>query len=173
MSLYQHLYEVLDTRSFTTLWYWIALLAFWYLAGVRVLGIPYDMVLQARRDATAQAALAQMAALSVPRQIPAGQAGVWATGFAALLLTMLFMLGFSYGLELAQALFFLALPMCLLALMRVRVARRIHERGLEDGALVKALMRHRGMVQLLGMISVFFTVLWGMWHSLTVGVLGN
>ncbi len=36
-------------RSFSNLWYWIALAVTWSTASHWVLGVPFDMVLRARR----------------------------------------------------------------------------------------------------------------------------
>ena len=43
------IFDLIDLRSFSNLWYWIALAVAWSSASHWVLGIPYDMVLRARR----------------------------------------------------------------------------------------------------------------------------
>ncbi len=174
VSLYNTILDVLDTRSFATLWYWIALLAFWHAAGARVLGIPHDLLLDARRSEAASSDLHAMTRIAVSRTLGIGQgAGMVLAGLTGFVVGSLFVLGFSFGLELAQAVFFFVLPMCVLTLLRLRLARRIAREAPEGEALAQLLLRHRFWVQLIGMIAVFLTVLWGMWHSLTTGVLGN
>ena len=42
--------EMIDMRSFSSLWYWVALAAFWSGCIHRVIGVPYDLVLRARRQ---------------------------------------------------------------------------------------------------------------------------
>ena len=42
-------FEVIDMRSFSNLWYWIALAVTWSSASHWVLGVPYDMVGRARK----------------------------------------------------------------------------------------------------------------------------
>ncbi|MEL7184122.1 MAG: component of SufBCD complex, partial [Pseudomonadota bacterium] len=41
--------EVIDFRSFSNLWFWIALAAIWSTASHWVIGVPFDMVRRAAR----------------------------------------------------------------------------------------------------------------------------
>ena len=50
MNWYQMLFDLIDMRSFSNLWYWIALGVIWSSASHWVLGVPYDMINRARRD---------------------------------------------------------------------------------------------------------------------------
>ena len=43
------IFEVIDMRSFSNLWFWIALAVVWSSASHWVLGVPFDMVHRARR----------------------------------------------------------------------------------------------------------------------------
>ena len=49
MNWTQLVFDLIDLRSFSNLWYWIALAVTWSTASHWVLGVPYDMVLRARR----------------------------------------------------------------------------------------------------------------------------
>ena len=49
MDLTQTLFDVIDFRSFSNLWFWIMLAVAWSTASHWVLGIPFDMVLRARQ----------------------------------------------------------------------------------------------------------------------------
>ena len=61
MDWYQTLFEMIDMRSFSNLWFWIALAVMWSTASHWVLGVPFDMVLRARRHGEeAQADLEDM-----------------------------------------------------------------------------------------------------------------
>ena len=42
-------FEVIDMRSFSNLWYWVALAVLWSSASHWVMGIPHDMIYRARR----------------------------------------------------------------------------------------------------------------------------
>ena len=50
MNLYQIVVELIDLRSFSNLWYWIMLAVMWSSASHWVIGVPFDMVLRARRQ---------------------------------------------------------------------------------------------------------------------------
>ena len=44
MDLFSIIFELIDLRSFSNLWYWIALAVLWSSASHWVLGVPFDMV---------------------------------------------------------------------------------------------------------------------------------
>ena len=50
MNLYQVLFELIDMRSFSNLWYWIMLAVMWSSASHWVLGVPFDVISRARRQ---------------------------------------------------------------------------------------------------------------------------
>ena len=50
MNLYQVLFELIDMRSFSNLWYWIMLAVMWSSASHWVLGVPFDLISRARRQ---------------------------------------------------------------------------------------------------------------------------
>ena len=88
-------------------------------------------------------------------------------------LTVLVLMGFVYGQEFAQALFLLGFPMSLIGLLSIFTAHRIRRDGSRGEALYKRLHRHRLVIQLVGMVSIFVTSIWGMLQNLSVGVLGG
>ncbi|MCX8227854.1 MAG: component of SufBCD complex, partial [Sulfitobacter sp.] len=94
MDLYQTILEVIDMRSFSNLWFWIALAVVWSTASHWVLGVPYDMVLRARRQGEqAQIDLEDMVRINVNRLLYITQvSGTWILGFTCFFLTMLFTL---------------------------------------------------------------------------------
>ena len=47
LDWYQSIFELIDMRSFSNLWYWIALAVMWSTASHWVLGVPWDMVIRA------------------------------------------------------------------------------------------------------------------------------
>lgn len=160
-------------RSFSNLWYWIALAVMWSIASHWVLGVPYDMVTRAR-DAGGQSEidLEELTAIHVRRILMIGRmAGLWMLGLVCFMLTSLGLLGFVYGIEFAQAVFLLAMPMGLVGLLSVSNARLIDQNDLKGVALRRRLGRHRLFVQVLGVLSIFVTALWGMYQNLSIGVL--
>ena len=97
--------------------------------------------------------------------------GMWLTGLTFFLLSLLFLVGFVYWLEFAQALFLLGAPMSLVFLLSIRSARKLlGERG---ASLRKRLKLHRLMVQVIGMLSILVTSMWGMYINISTGVLGG
>lgn len=161
--------DLIDMRSFSSIWYWIAVAASWSMASHRVLGVPWDAVQRARRRggaavddlmALTQANLRRLSALG-------RESGVALTVAASCLATLLIVLGFGYGFELAQALAFLVLPRMVLAWLSLRRAPRLEraiEAGITPSDLVAALMRHRLLVQVTGFLSLAVTALWGVAH---------
>ena len=106
MDWFQLITEVIDLRSFSNLWYWIGLAVVWSTVSHWVLGVPYDIVLRARRRG--------------------GQA--------------------MEDLE---------------DLARINVNR------------ILQLVRHRFWTQLIGMVAIFVTAMWGMYKNLYVGPFGS
>ncbi len=167
--------ELIDLRSFSTLWYWIALAAIWARKVQTVLGVPYDMVARAaRQEGEAMEDLHDMVRIQVGRLLHAVRAsGVWLVAVVAALLSALAVLGFGYGIEFAQAVFLIALPLAATGLVSIRTATAISARGMAGQDLCRRLRWHRLAVQAIATVSIFFTALWGMYRTLSVGLLGG
>jgi len=175
VDLYQKVFELIDMRSFSNLWYWIALAVLWSTTSHWVLGVPFDMVLRARRQGggEAQRDLEDMVRINAGRILHiADTLGPWLLAFASFVLTSLAILGFLYWVEFAQAVFLLLFPLSLVALMSLRTARRIRAREAKGEELRRILMRHRFWTQVVGMISIFVTAMWGMAMNYGLGVFG-
>ena len=166
--MYKLLVEVIDLRSFSNLWYWIALGVIWSSASHWVLGVPYDMVARARREGgQALNDLETLVRINTSRMLDFSRnRGVWLVGFVSFLVTVLGLLGFAYGSEFAQAVLLLFVPLCLLGYLSLRVAVRIEAGEGRGDALCRRLFRHRLSVQLLGMASIFLTSLYGMYVNI-------
>ena len=166
-------FELIDLRSFSNLWFWIMLAVFWSTASHFVLGVPFDMVVRAGADdEQAQQDLADMVRVHCNRLIHiADSSGMWLTGFVFFILSGLGFMGFYYGLEFAQALFLLGTPMALVFLLSVNAARKLL--GESGEPLRRRLKLHRVIVQIIGMLSILVTSMWGMYVNLTTGVLGG
>lgn len=175
MDWYQTLFELIDMRSFSNLWFWIVLAVVWSTASHYVMGVPYDMVMRAKRQgAEAQDDLETIVRINVNRLLYiADVSGLWLAGFACFILTMLVLLGFVYGMEFAQAVFLLALPLSLVGMLSLMTARRIDAESAAGPQLFKRLNRHRLYTQIIGMLAIFVTALWGMYTNVTMGALGG
>ena len=166
-------YQLIDLRSFSNLWYWIALAFTWSRTSHWILGVPWDMVQRARRiGGQAELDFQMMLRVNLNRMgYISHVAGAAAIAIAAALLTSLGILGFGYGIEFCQALFLIVFPMSLVGLMSLRMARWIDTGGIEGPALHRALNWHRIRVQAIGLISIFVTAMWGMLQNLNISVL--
>jgi hypothetical protein len=100
----------------------------------------------------------------------AAEAGAWATGVLAFLLTSLAILGFYYGVQFAQALFLLAFPMTLVGAISLRAARKITAEQAAGEVLRRRLTHLRRWTQAIGMIAIVITVFWGMAQNLSITI---
>lgn len=174
MDWYSKVFELIDMRSFSNLWYWIALAVLWSSASHWVIGVPFDMVVRARRKGgQAVEDLDMMVTINVNRLLYIAEtAGLWLTGISTFLLSTLAVLAFWYNVEFAQAVIFLLAPMVLVFQLSLRTARRIAADGVAGPALWRRLMMHRMAVQGIGVVSIFVTSLYGMWQNMHIGVFG-
>ena len=82
MDWHQTLFELIDMRSFSNLWFWIALAVVWSTASHWVLGVPFDMVIRARKHGgQAEVDLEDMVRVNVNRLLYIGHvSGLWLLG---------------------------------------------------------------------------------------------
>ena len=175
MDWYQQLIELIDLRSFSNLWFWIALAVMWSSASHWVLGVPFDMVSRARRaGGQAEQDLQDIVRVNVNRMIMIVQvSGLWLMGFTTFALTGFAILGWFYDIEFAQALFLLAFPMSIVAILSLRAAHKLDATGAAGEDLRRILTRHRMVTQMIGVVSIFVTAVWGMMQNMSIGVLGG
>jgi hypothetical protein len=98
--------------------------------------------------------------------------GVWLLGLVTFFLTVLATLAIWYDIEFAQAVVLIAAPMTLVGWMGLRLAQRLAREEPRGEALFKPLMRHRFWTQVVGMISIFVTAMFGMYQNLVVALPG-
>lgn len=166
---YKTIFEVIDLRSFSNLWFWIALAVMWSTTSHWVLGVPFDMVVRARKDSETAQDLHDLVGINIRRLLYVARvSGLWLIGIAAFVFTVLVVLGFYYWMEFAQALFLLLAPLAIVGVLSLTAARHISAAQLEGEDLYRRLSRHRMAVQAIGMISIFITSLWGMWQNMQI-----
>ncbi|QBX35264.1 hypothetical protein E4191_11585 [Paracoccus liaowanqingii] len=179
MPQFDSLIGLLDSRSFTTIWYWLALIGMWSAAGRTVLGVPSEVLARARSaqgegegQGPAVITLLDWLSLVLPRWRLGPREGAVFLGVTSFLMTSLIVLGFVFWLELAQALVLLLVPFWMLFWMRVRLARRLFPliAAAQDGGapvaeaalgVSRAMTWHRRWVTVLSMVSVALAALWG------------
>lgn len=174
MDWYSAVFELIDMRSFSNLWYWIALAAVWSQTSRYVLGVPYDMIQRAGRyGGQPEVDMEDLVRINCNRLIyVADTSGLWIVGLMTMLLTSVALVAFAYDVEFAQAVFLLGAPMVFVGVLSLNTARTIRARELSGKALRKTLRRHRTYTQFIGMIAIFITALWGMYQNMTFGALG-
>ncbi len=175
MDWYSIVFELIDMRSFSNLWYWIALAVVWSTSSHWVIGVPFDMVQRAaRHGGEAERDLEDMVRINVNRLLYISEvSGLWLLGIVSGLITSLAILGFAYGVEFAQAVLLLALPLSVVGGLSLFTATTIRTRGLSGETLRKQMMRHRVQTQVVGMVAIFVSSLWGMWQNMQFGALGG
>lgn len=168
-------FETIDLRSFSNLWYWIGLAVLWSSASHWVIGVPYDMVSRARRkEGQAAQDLMDMLRITSGRLIYISEvAGLWIIAAGMFFLTGCIILGFVYNVEFAQAVLLLALPMLLIGLLNLRTSQKIHSQDLALEQVFAVLARHRLIIQCIGMVSIFITAMFGTYQNLNIGILGG
>lgn len=174
MDWYDTVFELIDMRSFSNLWYWIALAVTWSSASHWVLGVPWDMAIRARKADGGEAMrdFEDMVRINTNRILyVARESGLVLAGLIAFAVTSVALLGFVYGNEFAQAIFLLGFPLLLVAMLSLRTAHIIQDQALAGEALVKRIQRQRLQIQLIGMASIFVTAIWGMYQNMNANVL--
>lgn len=137
----QGILTILDSRSFSSIWFWLLLTLSWTLAGRRIAGVPSDVLGAVRKprgpDDPASLLLLDWLSLTLPRRRIRRAEALVLMGIATFALTALFVLGFVYGLEMAQALVLLLLPFAVLFVAEMRLAHHLATivEAAETGAL--------------------------------------
>ena len=175
MGPYDSVFTLIDLRSFSNLWFWIVLAVMWSSVSHYILGVPFDMVVRARRQGgAAMADLEVLVGIQMRRRLQVMHAsGVWMTVLWAAVLSGLAVLGFFHGIEFAQALALLGFPAALVFALGFRLALRLERDQPSGEGLTRLLTWHRFTVQAIGMVAILITALWGMWHNISLSVLGR
>lgn len=173
MDLFDTVFEVIDMRSFSNLWYWIALAVLWSSTSHWVLGVPQDMIQRGRREGgQAQQDLEDMVRINSNRLLYFVQKGAAIiVGVAFFWFTFVGVLGFYYNVEFAQAVFLLLAPLSIVVWFSLWTCRRIVAGENVGAALHRRLTIHRRITQAVGMAAIFATALFGMWQNLNISIL--
>lgn len=171
--MFELLGDAISRRSFTSLWYWIAVAVFWILITRQVMGLPLDMVQRAKAGGAALRALEEMAQLQAQRLMDYWHK--WQFAISAAMAALLCMMGiwaFWYQIELAKALWFLLMPWLLISALSLRMAWQItHGAGRGDDLLMLA-HHFRIYVQVIGIVFIFANIITAINHILAARGLG-
>lgn len=173
MDIFETALEVIDMRSFSNLWYWIALAVLWSSTSYWVLGVPFEMIQRGRREGgQAQQDVEDLVRINVSRLLHMFDRRSWlVVGLAAFWLSTLAILAFYYNVEFAQAVFLLVFPMSFVVWASVRSSRRIAAGENQGEALYHRLIVHRRIVQTVGMLAIAVTALYGTWQNVSASIL--
>lgn len=165
--------EVIDLRSFSNLWYWIALATLWSSVSHWVLGVPHDMIQRARREGgQVQADVEDLVRININRLMHVVDQGAWMlVGMAAFWVSGLLVLAIWYRVEFAQALLLLVGPLMLVVWVSIRSGRKIMAEGGKGEPLFRRLTIHRRIVQVIGMLAITVTAFYGTWQNISVSIL--
>lgn len=168
MQFLDVIFELIDMRSFSNLWYWIVLAVFWSVSSHFVFGVPNDMLQRAQKEQGQVAEdVVDLARIYITRLLGVVRdSGLVLAGFAAFLLTTLGLLAVFYNVEFAQALLLILGPFLLISWMTYRRALRIVDENPDFDALARHIKAHRRHIQILGVFCIFVTSMWGMWVNL-------
>jgi hypothetical protein len=173
LGLTTTLIEAIDLRSFSSLWYWIAQAVLWSGLSHWVLGVPYDLILRARRlRGAAEDDLRDLVRINAARRVSlADAAGPLLPAGTFFVLTVLLLLGFAYRIEFAQAVVLMLLPVSLVMALSLRAARRALAVLPDTAPLYPLLWRHRLACQVIGVAAIFVAAMWGMGRNLGLAAL--
>ncbi len=148
----------MDFKSFWSIWFWVVLVISWSISSHFVLGVPFDMIIQADRkggewarhcDSLIRANVFRIVSLFQ-------QAGVFITGLTAFVIAAIGSFGFYVGLEFARALFILLVPHIIVAAFSVRLAFLLQADMPGEVALRKVIRRRRFWTQVTGLFAIAF-----------------
>lgn len=173
VELLDTVFEVIDMRSFSNLWYWIALAVLWSSTSHWVLGVPHDMIQRARREGgQAQTDLEDLVRINSGRLLSIfDQGALIIVALGCFWLTVLGMLAFYYDVEFAQAVFLLLFPMAFVVWLSVLACRRIRNGESSGEKLYRRLTIHRRWTQAIGVVAIFVTAMYGTWQNLSISIL--
>ena len=131
---------------------------------------PLELVVRARHEALAAQQMRVLLEEVAVRLRP----GLGQVLLASCGLTVLVVLGFGHGLQLAQAIALLLVPLAAVRLMNLRAARRVAAilPG-ETEPVVRMLLAHHTLVQFFGFAMIGATALYGMLRVLRAHYLGS
>ncbi len=156
--------ELFHARSFSSLWFWLALVTIWWVVLSRVLGVPLSIVRRAfHGDAQAQQDMEDLVRIHARRLHGIGRTfGIWMVGLSSAVLTGLGLIGFLYRVELAQALFLIAFPFALAVALDMTTAARIDLERPSRIYLALFVWRQMNRIRSVALAALVISVIWGL-----------
>ena len=160
--------RVITLDTFGNIWFWAAVVVSWAVACHWMIGVPFDMLIRARRGGAQEIAdLEAMVDINVRRILWFQEiGGAGGAALAAFFVAGTGLLAIGYRFEMAIGVFILGVPLLLVLLINLRLAVQLSKEPLAGDALVKRLMRTRLWTQVIAAISLFVTSVFGMAFSI-------
>lgn len=173
MEQFNTVFEFIDMRSFSNLWYWIVLAVLWSSLSYFVLGVPLDSIRRGRSEGgQAQEDLEVLIRITTNRVLHlVDESQLVLVALGTFWMSGLMVLAFYYNVEFAQAVFLLLAPISLVAWFSIRLCRRIVTEDIRGEALYRRLIVHRRVIQFIGMVAIFVTAMFGMWQNVNISIL--
>jgi hypothetical protein len=160
--------QLIELETFSSVWYWAVVVVSWAVACHWLIGIPFDMLIRARRGKGREMAdLEAMVDINVRRIVWFQEIG--GAGFAALAAFFLAgtgLLAIGYRFELAVGVLILAVPLFVVLLLNLRLARALNANPLKGQELVARLFRVRLWTQGIAAVSLFATSAFGIAYAI-------
>lgn len=163
------LLTLIETNSFSSIWFWILVAISWSSGSHWILGVPYDLVQRARREGgVTEERIHMLLEINASRfRNIQNVAGFVLTGLVTFVLTGFWILGFVYWIEFFQAMFMLTFPWVFVAMITIRTARNLGEELPTGEDLYKLFRRLRLYIQAIGLVTIFVTSVWGMYFVMS------
>ncbi|WP_424926584.1 hypothetical protein [Amaricoccus tamworthensis] len=147
------------SSGFINLWYWVLTVLIWTVVTHRTIGVPYDMILRAKRSPEVSKQVDFLAHVH-SRRITAlhRSAGTLFALFVGFMLSGMFVLGFMWRVEVATAAFLLLFPLTGIGYSTIQTSLSIQERDFRGATLIKILARRRFWHQVVAVVSMLFAL---------------
>lgn len=158
----ENVWTLIDTGSFSNLWFWLFMGGLWSHVMQAPMGVPVDLVRRAQRgDAQAGTDLRALSGVRIAEADRMAVLAPWRAGGWAFALALLAGLAVPHGFELAQAGLAIVAPLVVVRWLEARAARRMADVP-DMTALIRAHTVLRRKVQTVGILAVFLTSIFGM-----------
>lgn len=183
MSFFEYLKELIDPRAVSSLWFWVVLVGMWIRVLTNVMGVPVDVLHRAQQSIAQQdleadpedqdpgADVIDLARIYASRVLLVWQeARLLQILLGSFILSSLLILGFAYGVELAQAGFMVLAPLAAVFALRVQTALQMQAENPELARLLDILRTHALRLRVLGWSAITLTVIWAILRDLLIPV---
>ena len=156
--------DILSSRSFLSIWYWIFLAVCWAQLTHFTLGIGFHDVRHADRvRGQAMADLETMVAINLRNTMPMlKNYGAVLVGVMTFMLSVFLTIGLAFNFELMQAIGLFWFFLCILGIVSWKFMLRLEAEQPKGSDLVKAIQRHKLVKQIIGVLALFLTAFYGL-----------